>query len=383
MAVAEIPMGLGRWSLSLRADTPRAVLDQLGYFGHVAITTSRVNPALAGDGLLRSARYVGVLLGRTLGGAGSSSSVPAPSVVGGAGMGYWLGDDEDKGSVFETAVNLSAASFSTAVSSLLPSSGAVTAGVISSSVPGTLTQSYQWVSPRTAISSVCQLMGGSGVNAAEYRVNGDATLDAGPVSELYVTSPSAAITRRFSGQDIGMRAVRGKILNAADVADYTTRSVVLAGATPTAGSANLGSVPYKDLHGNTVKLVRVTRQPDTAAGNATAAASAVLNLYNAPRNAVSLTSDEYDIKGVVNAGDYVYVQDPDSGLIDTTQEVHLRGELLYPVLMRCVELDWPIAYGYGAAYRDINGAWIDLTDYVIPESGPTTVVVGATARPLV
>jgi hypothetical protein len=109
----------------------------------------------------------------------------------------------------------------------------------------------------------------------------------------------------------------------------------------------------------------------------------VLNLYNAPRNALTLTSDEYDIKGTLKAGDYVWVQDPDSGLIDTTQEIHLRGEILTPVLLRCVELDWPILSGYGAAYRDVNGVWADLTDYLIPESGPATVVVGSTARPLI
>jgi len=383
VGVSEIPMGIGQWSLQLRADTPRAVVDQLGYFGHVAITTSRVNPALVGDGLLDAARYVGVLMGSTRGGSSTAGSGPAPNVIGGPGMAFWLGDADDKGAVFETAVSLSAASFHSAIPALLPSSGAVTAGFISSSVPGTLTQSYQWVSPRTAINSVCQLMGGAGTAAAEWRANGDGTLDAGLVSELYVTSPAAAITRRQSGADIAVRALRGAIQNAADAADYTTRSVVLAGATPTVGSANAASVPYKDIHGNTVKLTRVTTQPDTAAANATAAATALLNLYSSPRNAVQLSSDEYDVKGVINAGDYVWVQDPDSGLYDTTQEVHLRGEILNPVLMRCVELDWPVVVGYGAAYRDGGGNWIDLTDYLIPESGPTTIVVGSTARPLI
>jgi hypothetical protein len=383
MGVSEIPMGIGQWSMQLRADTPQAVINQIGYFGHIAITTSRVNPALVGDGLLRTARYVGVVMGLTRGGSSVAGTAPQPSTIGGPGMAFWLGDADDKGSVFETAVSLSAASFHTAIPLLLPSSGAVTAGFISTSVPGTLTQSYQWVSPRTAISGVCQLMGGAGSSAAEWRVNNDATLDAGLVSELYATVPVAAITRRQSGADTKLRALYGSIQNAADVTDYTTRSVVLAGATPTVGAANLGSVPYTDLHGNTVKLTRVTTQPSTAAGNAGAAASAVLALYNAPRNAVALSSGEYDIKGVINAGDYVWVQDPDSGLYDVTQEVHLRGEVLNPVLMRCVELDWPIVTGYGAAYRNGSGAWIDLSDYLVPEAGPTTIVVGSTARPLI
>lgn len=370
-------MAQGSWSLRLRPDAPRTITDKIGYFGHVAITTGRVQAALVGDGLLRAARYVGPVLGVT------RADRTQPLTISGPGMAFWLGDQDDKGSVFETAVSLSAASFNAAINALLPSSGAVTAGTISTSVPGTLTQSYQWVSPRTAIASVCQLMGGTGTSAAEWRVNGDATLDAGLVSELFTTTPVTAITRRRAGADTTVRAMHGTLQNAADAIDYTTRSVVLAGSTPTAGSANASSVPYKDLHGNTVKLTRVTKQPNTAAANATTAATAVLNLYNTTRNALSLTSDEYDIKGVLKVGDYVYVYDPDSGLVDLTQEIHLRGEVINPLLLRCVELDWPILPGYGAAYRDINGNWYDLTDYLVPESGPSTVVVGNTPRALI
>jgi hypothetical protein len=369
-------MALGQWSVRLRADTPRYVLDSLGYFGHIAISAGRVNPALEGDGLLKSARYVGVVTGIT------RADETQPKALSGAGMGFWLGDSQDKGSVFETAVSLSASSFNSAIHALLPSSGAVTAGTISTAVPGTLTQSYQWVSPRTAINSVCSLMGGTGTAAAEWRVNGDATLDAGLVSELFTTTPVAAIVRRNTGPDVALRAMKGNFQNASDVIDYSTRSVVLAGSTPTAGSANASSVPYKDLHGNVVKLTRVATQPSTAAGNATAAAAAQLALYNAPRNQLALTTDEYDIKGSVSVGDYVWVQDPDSGLVDLTQEVRLRGEVLNPILLRCVELDWPVRAGSGISYRDINGNWADLTDYLIPESGPSTVVVGATTRPL-
>jgi len=371
-------MALGQWSLQLRPDTPRAVLDALGYFGHVAITTGRVQAPLLGDGLLKSARYVGVLTGVT------RTDTTAPVALSGPGMAFWLGDADDKGSVYETPINLVAASFAGAVTALLPSSGAVTAGVIGS-VPGTLTQSYVWTSPRTAITSVCRLMGGTGTAAAEWRVNGDGTLDAGTVSSLYVTTPVAALVRRVTGPDQGLRGLHGSLQNAGDVNDYTTRAVVLAAGdagSTAVGSANLGSVPYKDIHGNTVKLVRMASQSATGPVNASAAASAVLALYNSPRNALILSSDEFDVRGIVTAGDYVYVQDPDAGLVDYTQEVRLRGEVLNPVLMRCVELDWPVTAGYGAAYRDGNGAWTDLADYLLPESGPTSVVVGAVGRPL-
>lgn len=378
MGITEVSMALGQWSLQLRKDTPRAVLDALAYFGHVAVTTGRVQPALLGDPLLRSARYVGVLTGAT------RTDTTQPVVISGPGMAFWLGDANDKGSVYETPVNLVAATFAASITALLPSSGAVTAGVIGS-VAGALTQSYVWTSPRTAITSVCQLMGGTGTAAAEWRVNGDATLDAGTVASLYVTNPVAALVRRNTGADQSVRAMHGVMQNAGDVNDYSTRAVVLAAGSSgstAVGSANAAVVPYKDLHGNTVKLTRMASQSSTDPVNAAAAAAGVLALYNSPRNAVQLSTDEFDLKGTVSVGDYVWVQDPDSGLVDYAQEIHLRGEILTPVLMRVVELDWPVVAGYGAAYRDLNGVWTDLTDYLLPESGATNVVVGSTNRPL-
>ncbi len=371
MTVTEVSMAQGQWSLRLDPATPRAITDALDYFGHVAITTGRVNPKAEGDGLLKAARYVGVLTGKTL------ADPATPKSISGAGMTYWLGDPDDKGAVFETAVALSGASFVAAIGSLLPSSGAVTAGALSSAVPGTITQSFQWVSPRTAISTVCALMG------AEFRVNGDGTLDAGLPSDLFITSPVAGLVRRTSGPDGRVRALRGMMQNSADVIDYSTRIVVLAGSTPTAGAADAVSVPYMDVHGNPVKLTRVVSQPSTAAGNATAAAAALLPQYGAPRNALTLSTDEYDMRGTVAVGDSVWLFDPDAGLVDLTQEVHLRGELIYPVLARVAGLTWPFLPGYGAAYRDRTGVWTDLSDYVVAESGPTSVVVGATARLLV
>jgi hypothetical protein len=374
MPVTEVTQALGSWSITLRPDTPRSVLDAIDYYGHVAITTRRSEAAAQQDGLRRSARYVGVVRGIT------RADVTQPVTLSGSGMGFWLGDENDIGDVLGDGVVLTAASFATCVTDLLPQSGAVVAGTIGS-VPGTLTQTFQWTSPRTAMTQMCALFT-TGITAAttvEWRVNGDATLDAGPVSGLYVTTPVAALVRRNPGVDMTVRSLPGTLQNASDVMGYANGVALLAAGTSgsvAVGNAFDNAVPYKDMRGNPIVLVKMVSQSTTDPTNANVAAQNALNSIVSPAAALMLTTDEFDVRGELAAGDYVWVQDPDAGLVDLTQEVHLRGDVLNPVLLRCVELDWPVTDGMGAAYRDKNGVWTDLSDYIQFESGITNVVVG-------
>lgn len=380
MSVAEVTQALGSWSLTLKPETPRSVLDALDYFGHVAITTRRSEAAAQLDSLLTSARYVGVV--RNI----ARDDATQPVTVGGSGMGFWLGDENDVGAVYQTPVALAGANFAAAVAALLPSSGAVTSGVVGS-VAGTITQTFQWTSPRSALTQLCSLFS-SGVTAAEtveWRVNGNATLDIGPVSGLYRTNPVAALVRRNPGVDMSLRSLPGSFQNAGDVMNYATGVALLAAGTSgstAVGTATLPVIPYKDLHGNTVQLTAMVSQSTTDPTNADAAAQDALNAVSLPKNALTLSTDEFDVRGVVAAGDYVWVQDPDAGLVDPTQEVRLRGDVLTPVLLRCVELDWPVTQGMGAAFRDKNGAWYDLSDYIEFEDGVTNVIVGALSSAL-
>lgn len=372
MSVTQIYRALGSWSLKLGPNTPQNVLDQLGYFGHVAISAGRDNPVVAGDSLLRSARYVGVLRGATFAVDGYD--------LGGAGMALWLGDEDQKGAVIENLVTLSSSTFTNAVRSLLPSSGAVTEGTLHS-VSGTYTGTHQYQSPREAIDYVCTTMG------AAWRVNGDGSLDAGLESDLFVTTPVTAIVRRGAGLDMALRGLPGDISLAEDVQDFTTRVVLLAqgtqGSTAT-GSADIagGLNPYKDVHGNTIKLTRLVSESTTDQSNATARAQLQLNRFTSTRDAVTLNSDTHDITGDVQTGDYVWVHDTTSGLVDLSNEITLRGQRLNPVKLQVYQLTWPVEQGMGVAYRDINGNWVDLTDYVVWETGSTAVTVGGYNRAL-
>jgi hypothetical protein len=372
MAVTETLRALGQWSVKLRPDTPRTVLDSLVYFGHLAVSAGRDNPRIAGDSLLASARYVGVLRGVKAAADGYELT--------GAGMAFWLGDEDKKGSVIENLVTLTSSTFTNAVRALLPSSGAVTEGTLYS-VSGTYSGTHQYQSPREAIDYVCTTMG------AAWRVNGNGTLDAGLESDLFVTTPQTLVTSRSSGVDMTLRALPGAASLAEDVDDFTTRVLLLAqgteGSTAT-GSANIlvGLNPYKDIHGNTVVLTRMVSESVTDQGNATARAQVQLNRFTDTRDAVTLDSTTHDIRGDLATGDYVWAFDPDAGLVDLNNEVNFYGERLNPVKLQVVAVTWPVEMGAGIAYRDSAGNWTDLSDYVVFESGSTSVTVGGYNRSL-
>lgn len=385
MAVSEVLKSLGSWEVKLQSNTPRDVLDALDYFGHVAIVPGRLDPLQYGDNLLTAARYVGVLRTRTIGDDGRTNAPQDDLSVGGVGMAFWLGDEDDKGAVYENAVEPASASFATAITMLLPSSGAVTAGTIYS-VAGTYTGKHQYESPRKAISYVCDTFSTPSAPVS-WRVNGNGTLDAGPDSQLFVTAPTCVIMAVGSGEDMFLRALPGSMDVTRDVEDYSTRVVLLAegeGSSIATGTADISpATPYKDIHGNALKLTRLVSESDTATANAATRAQLALSQFTSTRNALQLSTSDYDIHGTFQVGDRVWVYDPDSGLVDLTGEITFRGQRINPIKLQVTETQWAITEQYTVAYRGADGTWTDLTQYVEWESDATsTVTVGDFSRQL-
>lgn len=367
MTVNEIKQALGGWELRLKEDTPKEVLDALTFYGHIAIVPGRIDPAQYGDNLLSTARYVGVYLGR---------DQHDDYTLKGSGMAFWLGDSDEKGDVFESAVVLTNETFANSISALLPAGGAIASGVINS-VPGTYTGKHQWEPPRKSLDYVTDIFN------AEYRVNGDGTLDAGTVAQLYGTDPKGLLIRKDSGADLQRKAFAGRMGMGTDVEDTTTRVVLLAegeGSSISTGQADAPPTPYKDIHGNPIRITRLVSESDTSSGNATARAQLQLNRFLNPRRSVALSTNEIDVKGTFVVGDYLEVYDPENGFVDPSREAYWKGERVNPVLLRCVEMSWPVLADWTVAFRDIDGNWKDLSPCYVPESGETTIVVGELAR---
>lgn len=369
MTVTEVRQALGSWELRLRETTPRSILDQINYFGHIVIVPNKVNPAEYGDALLAAARYVGVYRER------SSSD---QFLLRGAGMAFWLGDENGKGDVFETPVTLNAATFAASVAALLPPGGAVTAGTIHA-VAGTYTNVHRWQTSRQALDYLTSTF------QAEWRVNNIGTLDAGLIPDLYVTTPRAMIMRKASGRDLRQVALPGRLETGRDAADFTTRVVLLAegeGDQIQTGDADIVANPYNDIHGNDVAFTRLISESDTTADNADLRAQLYLNQFSVERQTISLGTSTYDIKGDVSVGDYVNVYDPDIGLVDEAREVYWEGQPINPMALRIVEMTYPVPEGWTVAFRRNDGTWLDLSPYYAGEEGDTTLVVGELSRSL-
>ncbi|MFF7130405.1 hypothetical protein [Streptomyces sp. NPDC008240] len=387
MSVQEVLKALGSWEVKLLPGTPRDVLDALDYFGHVAIVPGRLDPLQYGDNLLTTARYVGVLRTRTIGDDGRTTAPQDDLSVGGVGMAMWLGDEDGKGQVYENAITPASATFADTINMLLPASGnyAVTVGTVYS-VAGQYTGHHQYESPREAINYVCDTMSTTSVPVS-WRVNGNGTLDAGPDSNLFVVNPTCVITTKDAGEDMFLRALPGSVDVTRDMEDYSTRVVLLAegeGTSIATGSADISpATPYKDIHGNALKLTRLVSESDTATANAATRAQLALSQFTSTRNALTLSTADYDVHGSFVVGDRVWVYDPDSGLVDTSTEITFRGTRINPIKLQVTETQWAITKQYTVAYRAGDGTWTDLTQYVEWETDATnTVTVGDFSRQL-
>lgn len=372
MSVTQVIGGLGSFNVKLSPAVPRETMERLIYFGHICVTAGRDDPRVAGDSLLSSARFVGPFRGMDCSSEGYTLSGP--------GMAFWLGDEDGKGSMMETGVVLNGASFVDAITDLLPDS--IQPGTIGS-MPGTITGTFQYQTPRAAVQFVCDTMG------AAWRVNGNGTLDAGDPADLYRLDPAVAIVRRGAGADLLLRALAGQAELKEDIEDFTTRVVLYTsntdGILAVSATADIDPAlnPFRDLFGNPLVSTRLSQETTTDPATAPARAQLELNRYSSARDAVTLSASQYDITGDLQIGDWVWVFDPDARLTDDTNELIFQGERINPVKLQVNQLTWPISPGMGLAYRAPDGTWYDLTDYLIPETGDTQVTVGGYNRSLV
>jgi len=390
-------MSPGSWSITLSANTPRSIIDALQYFQCVVISTGRHNPTIEGNGQFNSGRYAGVITGLDF----QSLSQGRGPVISGDGMATWLGNASKVGPVIEgnntpggsgNGSQFTSASYATVVNTLRPSS--VGAGTIySMPTSATYTGGFVWKLPSEALTSFAQQVtqGPLPTQIAEWRVNNNCTLDFGPVASLYRTTPIVAIVSKNTGLDMSVRGLSGVAELIEDVKDYTTRVVVLAsgqGTSTALGAANIsdvgGSNPYTDFFGHPVTLTRMVSASSVSSLNATQSAQAALLPYTTPADQVRLSSDEYDIKGDLQVGDYVWLYDPDAGFVDTNNEIVFRGQRINPTKQRVIQADWPVTSDMTVSYRDQSGNWYDLTDYVMFEDGNTTnLTVGGFNRNLI
>jgi hypothetical protein len=363
--IADVLERLGRWSIALE-DVATATLDALDYFGTVVVVQGSLpgDPVEYGDALLDLAIYGGVLRSRR--------TFSNDAIIGGPGMAAWLGDEDGKAAtVFATAETFAADTFADTIAGLLPAT--VTAGSIAA-LAGTYSGTHQYESPRSALDYVV------GLYDAHWRVNPDATVDAGAASDLFVTTPAAIIlpdrslADEVGGDGVELVSSAGNVITNVDAKDYSTDIELIGeteGTSVTTGTATTasGDIPYLDPQGNTLRLKRIINETATASGNATSRADLHLARFGTLHRDITLTATDTALVGTVRPGDSIYIYDPDAGLIDTANTVDVAGGTYYPLEVQLIALEYPVLADMTVAYRTGDGVWWDLTPYVRPDRG--------------
>lgn len=373
MAVTETLRALGSWGITLAERMPDELWKQIEYFGHIVILPGR-RPGPLDDSLLRTARYVGPV-------TNISDNSAAQRTIGGAGMALWLGDAEGKGDVFVDALTLDG-DFDDVIRSALPPSGAITEGTLFTTGHTFGPSTFQYQTSRDIIDYICQTM-----SDHAWRVNGDGTLDAGLESDLFAVTPKCIVASRKGFDDMFLRGLAGMANTERDVEDYTTHVALLAqGINGQFVSAeeelDPSEIPFVDIHGNKVRRTRIVQESETDSTNAPARALLQLNRFKGTRDALTLNTSDYDVKGKAQVGDYLWVYDPGMNLVDINNEIPWRGQRINPYKLRLTETTWPVTSRMSVLYRTGTGKWLDLSKHFVPETGDTALVVGGYNRSL-
>lgn len=360
----------GEWSVSLDESTPYSVRALLDFFGHILVTPAHVDPRRFDDAaMLAMARFTGIMRSRSR------------RSIGGIGLGGWLGSPEGIGILFWLGIVPETKTFADWVTYIFNNVGLT--ATADPSITASIEANVVGMTRRQALDHIVGLYG------AEYRVFADGTAKVGtPAYVGFVTTPEVVALRRSGGREVDLAGLQALELDMdQDVENYVNEVVLFAageGAATWAAAAWLTSPPYKNLQGDSLfqRLAKSVDSPAVQTAHAGTVADAELNAAAVTRQAVRLSTDTYDIGRDVQAGDYIYVFDPDAYLFDTANEVRYRGRIIYPVELRVHAVTWPIEAGMGVYYRDGDGAYTDLTDWVVFENGATTFEVGAPKRTL-
>ena len=233
---------------------------------------------------------------------------------------------------------------------------------------------------------------------AEFKMQNDGTIDVGPRSSLFTghddSTPEGMIVRRLSGSDPNIKGYSGVDLSTEfNAEDYVSRVELTAsqvGSTINLGQADAKDVPYKDLHGETLERIQILAENDIPDTMRDIRAEAYLNEYNKIQKTLNVGLEDYDISGDIDVGDIIYVYDPEVGFEDTSTDASLenrdryeityQGQILHPIKIRVMGLSFPVSSDMGVFYRDKDGNYTDLTDYVQFETGITQIEVGATSK---
>lgn len=354
--ITEILQAQGSWELNLSKAAPLSLWGQLEQFGHLVVLPQYIDPDhLTDSEILSTARYAGPLLKKVI----KQDRV----TISGAGMVWWLGDPDEISEMIETEVSLDGSTLDNALDNLLPD--AITKGTVTEPAGATYTGTHQYESPLEAIRTVCASIG------AEFRVNPDGTIDAGPKGDLFngIDTPEVVITGEIGKDPAYLALDADEMTLSLDAAPYANRVIVV-----TEDSDNVHTLvgyvdrspspTQKDIHGN--DLAR-TFKVDTF-GSPVSVATYTLSVLNdhAEIAQVDISTQFQEMaEGSFAVGDGFYAYNPPA-FVDTDNEISFRGEIIHPKELRLLSASWGVREGMGVYYRTpaASTEYVDLTRWV-------------------
>jgi hypothetical protein len=371
-------MSMGEWELTLVPDTPREIRDKITGFSEVIVFEGRVRAEDMSDTLIADALFRGTVFR------------PGPSLtIGGHGPACWLGWGERYPNT-----NLSGLSFpylnviSQTGSNLATwiawvcSDTPITVGTVTDPTSGSqlAAKSVQWISQRELLDTLCKEW------EVEWRINSELELDVGPFTTLW-PSPTAVITPKPVGREIGWVGIEGIVNAERDLWGYASQLYLL-------GSSTLASAgtysPFYAPDGKRIYVTAVFNEADVQLNATSFAASRLITTINNPsqRHSITVSSDMFNVSGDLAPGSRVWIYDPEAGIIDDSfsiNPIEWRGETIYPWPFRCLGVRWPVRDGMGVMLRrhtgntavDLTGTkeYVDLTPYVQWESGGSELTI--------
>ncbi len=376
MSVSEKLMGIGSFSVALKSSAPVETVETIDAAGHILIFQQRVDPTVMSDADMRAAAaYVGVVIGKP---RKNNLSIRGHSLI------WWLGDGQGRGLILRNGSKqvFVGEDFDQAITDVLGvTNSPLNAGSLETPA-GTFTQTFDLVTQRRAIEEICAAFG------AEYRVNSDWTVDAGASGFLFNSTPSVVIARHFSGKDPLVTGLPTKLITSdQDIEEWVATAIVAAegtGDTLITAEDTVSPIPFLDPLGGDFHREFVFNTPSLPSGEAAARATELMNEFSVEQKTVKLNLEDFHVSGDFEVGDLVYVWDTDHKLYDTDNEITFRGQVLNPIAIRVVGVQWRVIEGMGVLYRDKNGVYTDLTDHMDWErSTGTRIEVGASSRNLI
>jgi hypothetical protein len=224
-----------------------------------------------------------------------------------------------------------------------------------------------------------------GLASAEYRIQPDFTVDSDDADTLFGATPTVVVTRKAEGPDGAFRGVEGGLVDQnIDVSQIVSNVIALtegAGSAITTGSSS--NTPNLNApKGSAPDLVVVISAPAEESANASTLA-ANYKTQQGKRTEVRIASTTHHLPRHVVPGNYVYVYDPTTGLVDSSNQIQFRGETITPAKVRLLSYTWPIEQGVGVYLRsnESTPTYTDLTDWVAWETGTTWWTVGDWSPP--